>query len=896
MKNKECFAVLFKKAIKDLKSNFKQFLSIIFIIAIAVTLFVGLQANYLSLKNRINEFYVDGNISSFWITYAVVDNDEKTNIDKLIPYEHEINNRLVIPAKIEGTNVNLAVADEYPTVSKANKLFVDGTSNEDLYHEVSESTLNKDDYFILDRALFTILYNDPGREDFAKKYKINDSYLDVSISISSYKSIILSFINEVFLSFDNSIENSELIANIINNYVNDYFEKNPYLNFKAQFSNYMLNPENLAADSTATHTALMSRNRFISYLSPLVDNIINGLKMELLDNNINSAYAISYYIKKYANSMYYSSNQLLLKLKNDADVPSTSRILNEYYSSKEYSENQVLNRMIYMTDLDNLVSNMTVQNDVEQANDLSIAIPILFLVVAVLIVITTISQLILKERTLIGSFKAIGLTKFEILSHYLMITLTLGIIGTVLGMILGPLILPKVMDIKYLILYSITPTTYTFPIFAAFITLIGILLIVGFITWFIVNKELKTTPAELMRPVSPKIKFKSKGSNVKETKFISLKIALRNIRVYFTKSIMVIIGILGCTGLLVCGYGIDDTLDYGIKHDLTTYFNYDIMATYTNYANDNTDEILNNPAISEYFLKDKTYRITTLPTSFYLDQGSSYTGSVYIIDKKSINDEIFKIDFPMNTIAISKTYADKLSLKVGDNLLFKVLDTEYEREISLIYENFSMKSIFIHSEDSLNGNDFGVYSKNNVTMTYFNLKDNISEEKTNEIVEEIKSMNISVATCMSLQQTKNQIESYVSSVKLMTLAIKIFAILLAVVCLINLALLNFKERTREIATLKVLGFSTFEIARSLIYEVLILTIVGSLIGLLFGFPMEYLVLSINQNNYVSFIYYISPLTYIIGVVVSVATSLVVNIILSLFIRKVAMVESLKSVE
>ena len=161
---------------------------------------------------------------------------------------------------------------------------------------------------------------------------------------------------------------------------------------------------------------------------------------------------------------------------------------------------------------------------------------------------------------------------------------------------------------------------------------------------------------------------------------------------------------------------------------------------------------------------------------------------------------------------------------------------------------------------------------------------------------QIKQLDIGVATCISLEQSKTKVEDIVSSVKLMTMAIKVFAILLAVVCLINLALLNFKERTREIATMKVLGFSLPEIARSLIYEVLILTVVGSCLGLCIGFPLLYLILSINQNNYVSFLYYIAPGSYILGVVLAVITSLAVNILLSFFINKVPMVESLKSVE
>lgn len=898
MEKRSVYSILAKKSLKDLVSNIKQFISIIFIIALAVTLFVGLQANYISLDTRVDDFYTQGNVASYFMTYTMVDDNEEKAINDLMPFDVDTNKRLNISAKLEGKSLNIAVSDSYPTVSKAYELFKDGTDNDHLYEYDGIIPKDEQDFFILDQSMFTFLNEDPSREKFEDKYKIGDE-IELGLSISSYKSTILNNFDGLFSSFKDTMSEEEFskVSEIVKNFIENYFEENPSISIKTKYTNYMLHPENIAADNTTTSISLMGRKTLLNCLNPIINEAINSLRNELIDGGAEQAEAITYYLNKFGLSFLNSSNQLLLRVENDRYMNDAKRLLDNYFASKSYEEDEILNRMIYMTDLNNLPSNLTVANDIEQAYDLSITFPMIFLLVAVLIVITTISQLIIKERQQIGTFKALGLTKVEILTHYLMTTLSISLVGIIFGIFFGPWLLPKIMDIKYNIIYSITVTEYAIPWLVALLTGIVILTVVGFITWYIVNKELKGSPVETMRPAVPKIKFKGKNAaKPKQTRFMSLKVALRNIKVYFTKSIMVVIGICGCTGLLVCGFGVDNTLDYGIKHDMTTFFNYDIMTTYSNYSENNNDIILNDPQFIDLFEEEKCYGLTVLPTTYYINEGTSFSNTSYIVPEEAFNDGTFKIEFPTNTVAISKSNADNLGIKVGEVISFKILNTEFKRTVGLIYDDFFMKSIFIHAEDNVDGNVIADMNAKYITSSYLNLKGNPTEEEIEEIINQIKQLDIGVATCISLEQSKTKVEDIVSSVKLMTMAIKVFAILLAVVCLINLALLNFKERTREIATMKVLGFSLPEIARSLIYEVLILTVVGSCLGLCIGFPLLYLILSINQNNYVSFLYYIAPGSYILGVVLAVITSLAVNILLSFFINKVPMVESLKSVE
>jgi putative ABC transport system permease protein len=167
----------------------------------------------------------------------------------------------------------------------------------------------------------------------------------------------------------------------------------------------------------------------------------------------------------------------------------------------------------------------------------------------------------------------------------------------------------------------------------------------------------------------------------------------------------------------------------------------------------------------------------------------------------------------------------------------------------------------------------------------------------NEVKEKIINGNINgVNSAVTIYDNNARVDSYMTSVGSMTNAIKIFAIILAVIVLINLTILNFRERSREIATLKVLGYSTVEIAWSLIYETMILAIIGTLLGLVLAYPLELIVLGTNVTPLVSWKYIIFFKSYLIGFGISAGVALFINIIMTSSIKRISMSESLKSVE
>jgi putative ABC transport system permease protein len=236
---------------------------------------------------------------------------------------------------------------------------------------------------------------------------------------------------------------------------------------------------------------------------------------------------------------------------------------------------------------------------------------------------------------------------------------------------------------------------------------------------------------------------------------------------------------------------------------------------------------------------------------------------------------------------LSTKAADRLKVGVGDKVKFYLSSTYIEIKIYGIYDAFYGNSIIIHYDCPL------------LSAPYNDFQSAWVDSKPGVDLETLRSSLLEVDYVRLVDTSAEwiaRVESIVSSISTMTMAIKIFAILLAIVVIYNLGLLNFRERVREIATLKVVGFHTAEIAAGLLIEALSMAAIGIAIGTLFGFPFMQLVLMINQIDVIHYIYMIYPVTYIAAAFASFFAAIVVNISLMIRIKSVHAVESLKSIE
>lgn len=924
------FKTLLHNCLHDLRKNLKQLIAIIFIIGIAITLFTGLSANSIEFEKRVNAVYSkeNGNLADIWVTLNVNFNEEtvndKENVKKFIGSDGSIESRTLVPSSLNDLPAYALIYVNRPTINKEYETNYDYTNDQ----------LDKD-FFFVDEELIK-KYEKATESTFSLGDEIPVSF-DVStignikgMLMDDYENIISSIKQSIYnnpnLSFEAKIklvafieENKDVIKDDIEKIYEKVFnDENIVLNMKV--SGVMKHPENIQNGTFSTSNMIVSaRTLLCSILDKVAENIEyndlfsfiddiqipggneeikNELKAQL--EAIKKDFSVYMYVyveqskneimnddnNEYVQMFENVYNQLIIQVGQGKDVSKVIEKIKNYYLTSYPDEDKVLGIM----DASTYPSNAIIQNDIVQSRNLTYCFPIIFFVVAILVVLTTITQMMLKQRIQIGTMKALGITRGTILGYYLLYMNIVGFLGVLLGSIFGPILLPIVMNIKYNILYSLPALGYSFPIVSILACLLGVALCVSLITYLVIRNELSYVPAESMRGKSPSLKFKEKKGKDK-VKNVSLMMALRNIRVHMSRSIMVIVGVMGCTGLLVAGFGIEDVINYGKDSDLSAYLDCDYVLTYSvgTERNSMIDKVLSIDGVSNC---EEYSQLTSTVTFNNKNADIPIFYFSYKAENFKFDDDYEDGHWDLNSVALSQRKADELGVKVGDKIDFICGGVKYsDMKVDKIFYTFANNSLFVYQET------LPELSKTSLNA-WVNLK---TDSKGNAIrdKEEIRKDLLAldgVSSLVSREDNAKRISSYMTSIRSMTNTIKFFAILLAVVVLINLAILNFEERSRDIATLRVLGFSRFEISRSLVYEVMILTIIGALLGLLLGYPLEYLVLSTNITPLISWIYIIYWYSFVIGFLLSVVTAFVVNIIISNRVNKVLMAESLKSVE
>ena len=768
--------ILFKKGLREIKENLKQYITVILIAILAVSLFSGIYANYKDFKYKLDDVYTKSNMCDGIVLVSENDPNIANYLnDNNIYYEE----RLFLTAKVDSYNINIATFNENSTLNKAIYTSEDYDSNSVL---VSDNFLTKTETKIGDIINLEL----DGLNILG--FNLNDVKLELKINAT--------------MTHPEALNNSEYEADFI------------YLGEEA-----------------------------------LINSIYN-----YLNDTIYASYITKDFIKNTIPNLY---NEYLLKT---SDISIILDYINNNFN------------VLYALDRTNLPTNLTIEADVIQAKQLIYIFPIIFYLVALLIILTSISELIDKEQKNIGLLKALGYSNLEILLHYTNIFIILCIIGGILGIIIGPIIIPKVMDQKYNILYQL-PNINT-PFFRPFylVSVIILIFIVYLTAIFALSSILKKVPASSLRGDNS---YQMKPTlfdylKLKKDKFLTLRMALRNMKRKISRTFMVIFGVMGCSALLLCGFGIEDTLDNSINTEIEL-IPFDISLNYLNEVaeskileNDNVLEIDSYSKCDINIIKDKMI--------------SSY---LYILPEQS---HIFVPKYDKDSCLISSKVAKSINAKEGDIISFIYNGKSYEVVITNIIDISFSQGIFISRARNLLDLDY--------TNAWIRTIDNTKNEQTLKELEE----NSDIYFGQTINELKEVAEEKLSSVRIMTNTIKIFAILLAIVVLYNLALLNFKERIKDIATLKVLGFNNKEIAGSFLLEILILTIISSILGLFLGYPLMYGVLVINENPLLSYIYHINIDSYLITLLLTGGFGVLINLLMSTFINKVKMVESLKAVD
>lgn len=839
--------ILLRMSLREIKTNLKQYLALILISLLAVTLFIGLTSNAKSLQSRVDDLYAKSNIADIFVYVDRTSDEEKYKL-KDIEGVKEVEKRLSCSGYFDSHTSSFFIASE---MNKLNQ-----------YYEIEEGGERG---LLVDKH-FKILSDK----------KVGDTIsFTLPISLRNLKDEMVNKFASAFNFDSNSF--LEKIDSALKEGANDPFQTDELV-LSSTLTGFMEHPE-AAEVSTSTSVRVMLDSEFLE------DEITLELGKKINESYEDGEKDIDFFNTKYSvkqlllmaiNSLSINDfcNQYLIKAKNNVNLQELNSRINNYFTNNEDSST-----LITSLTKENLPTTITLETDVSQAEKLSLVFPLIFFIVAILVVLTSLSQLIYKSRSDIGTMKAIGISKGKILFHYIWFGIILSFIGCFLGSIIGPLLIPKIMNNKYDILYNLPRGHIVFPMLHIVLCTLIFCLLSGFVSFLVSRGEVNLSPVESMRPkVLKELKGKKKKSDKQVKPFLlSMRMAIRNIKTKLSRTFMVIFGVMGCTALLVSGYGIMDTINYGVDLDFNKHMLSQISLSYGTSGSEK-EKINSLEGIKTY----EPYMSIPIQ-SFYGEHAFDTTITLYESDSPTCYDFASFID---KGVVLSYETASKLNINVGDMMRIIYMGNSYELRVDYLFESSYLLQMYT-KKDNLKDIEF------KATGAEITLKDNYKEE---DVKKEIEDLNLGLGSLSTSYDLQKRIKDILGSVEIMCNTVKIFAILLAIVVTYNLALLNFNERKRDIATLKVIGCKKSEIMFSFIGEIFFLTLIGVICGLFLGYPLLVIILKVNQTSLFHFLYHIFFKTYLLSVLISLGSSAIVNMLLGRLSSKVDAVSALKSVE
>lgn len=539
--------------------------------------------------------------------------------------------------------------------------------------------------------------------------------------------------------------------------------------------------------------------------------------------------------------------------------------------------------------------------DTQSIENIGKVFPIVFFIVATLISLTSMTRMVEEQRTQIGTLKALGYNKIQIAGKYIIYASLACVIGGFLGMSVGFILLPQIIWMMYEMMYQITDINLSFNCQYGAIGLILIFLCIVGATICSVMKELVNTPANLMRPKAPKM---GKRVLLEKISFIwnrlsfSRKVTVRNIFRYKKRFLMTIIGICGCTSLILAGFGVKDSIKRILPNQFEKVFKYDMQINLKSGLN----EEQRKKYISELNAKEKIETIveTYMTSGTAINNGNQEDiqiiipkNEIELRDVINVNDikTQEQVNLKENEICLTDKIAQLLRVSQGDTITLKDNnDKETEIKISNIVENYV--SHYVYMSKATYENLYNEKYETNVLLTRNkNIDNNQEEALAKEIMEQSE-----VASITRMDSIVETMDDMLNSLNYVVVILIISAGLLDFVVLYNLSNVNISERIRELATIKVLGFYDKEVYSYITRETVILTAIGILLGLVGGYFLNYFIIGTCEINMLRFSKVIEPISYLYSTLITITFTVIVNLVTYFALKKIDMIESLKSVE
>lgn len=550
---------------------------------------------------------------------------------------------------------------------------------------------------------------------------------------------------------------------------------------------------------------------------------------------------------------------------------------NKIEKTKSKIENDIKSA-VAVTTRNESVSYSGYNSEIEEGSTYSGVFTFLFLFIAILSVTTTMNRFVKKQRTTIGTLKALGFKNRKITKHYISYGFYTSLFASILGIIVGRYSIGAFFLHTEMTYFEI-PTYKTVLIPTVYILAVLVVILITIVTYLSCRKILKESAAEALRVEEPKVKnskFDLSTRKIFKRASISTRWNIRDIMRNKGRSIMATVGITGCTMLLVCAFGLLDTMNSYLDWEFEKISKFDYKLT---LKSDYTENELDN-------LKEKYGNATSMTLGIEFKNGDSkQANSIVVNDAKDnlkyTNHEREYMDLNDDGIYVTEKLAEKYNLEIGDEVEWHIFGDETWYKSEIVGINRDPQSQIM-----------------NMTRKYYeslNLKYRADSLYTNENLENTKSLD-GVEVIQSIETLKQGMENMLQTMKLMLVILIVVSAVLGFVIIYNLGILSLSEKQYQFATLKVLGFKNKQIKNIFVKQNIWLALIGIVLGLPLGYIMvDYIFKSALGDSY-DFNAYIRIISYLYAAVGSFVVAIFVNKVLARKIKKIDMVSSLKGNE
>lgn len=853
--------MLIKESFISIKKNYKRYISLILIILLGVGFYAGIKASSPDMKDTLNHFYQQHNLYDFQL------------ISELGILEEDI-------AELQNAGYTVEAIYSFDTVIKKQEENAVKVYSYDKNSKINTLTLIEGKYPQQENEC--VIEKNETTEDF----KIGDKLTVGQGNLNQKELTITGFIQSpIYISQEK--DSTNLLSGKI-----DYYLYTPKENFTDDY--YSILYVDLDNEKSIFSKSYDKKIQEEEKKLQEITNKRNTIRKEELLNPI----------RNQQNTLEQQYNTLKEQYENIENNPNISNeqketlatTLESLENSKvelEDSIQTIEDSEWYILDITSNIGVYQYEQDTLRLSNIAEIFPLVFFVVAILVCLTTMTRMIEEQRSQIGTLKSLGYTSFTIMFKYIIYALSATLIGSIIGVTIGFKIIPNIIFNMYDVAYNIPDFQNSFQMDLAIQgTLIALVCTLG-ATIYTSIKTLKEVPAELLRPKAPK-----SGKRVLLEKIpliwkrlhFSHKVTIRNVFRYKKKFLMTIIGISGSTALVLAGFGLKDCIERLVPDQYEHVFQYQATVTLTeNATSEQKEQILteleNKEEITDILRVDQEgiqidYNDTTQNVQVIIPDGNIEN---FIRLQNRESKEIYTLT---SGVIITEKIANLLDKQIGDTISFEINKETYQEKITGITENYFNHYFYLPQIEAKEKDNYN---------TLFLKTINLTEKEEKDLATILKEIP-GISSISFTSDSKDTFDSTMKNFSYVALILIVSAGLLAFIVLYNLESVNISERVRELASIKVLGFYDKEVYLYITRETIILFIIGIVIGLGLGNILVYYILKTCEQDIMMFNPIVAWPSYFYTLLIMIVFISIVSITSYFTLKKIDMIESLKSVE